>query len=72
MFDDRMECDWLVFIFKPNSGPVRSWVIPFAVAKEFGNRPTARRKDPHNRDVSWAKLQKDPLARYENNWELGP
>ena len=70
MFDDRLECDWLVFIFKPNVGPVRSWVIPFAVACEHGNRPTPKRKDPHNRDVSWAKLNREPLKRYENNWEL--
>ena len=70
MFDDRMECDWLVFVFKPKVGPVRSWIIPFSVAKEYANKPTPTRKDPHNRDVSWAKLTKDPLARYENNWDL--
>jgi hypothetical protein len=72
LFDERMECDWLVFIFKPKIGPVRSWVIPFTVAKRHGNAPTARRRDPHNRDVSWAKLNKEPLLRYENNWELNP
>jgi len=69
-FDERLECDWLVFVFKPKTGPVRSWVIPFSVACEHGNRPTPKRKDPHNRDVSWAKLNRDPLARYENNWDL--
>jgi hypothetical protein len=72
MFDDRMECDWLVFVFKQKSGPVRAWVIPFSAAKQYGNAPTPRRKDPHNRDVSWAKLNRDPLLRYENNWELKP
>jgi hypothetical protein len=71
-FDQRVECDWLVFLFKPNSGPVRSWVIPFRVACEHGNRFTARRKDPQNREVSWAKLKGEPFARYENNWELNP
>ncbi len=34
MFDERMECDWLVFIFRPKAGPVRSWVIPFSVANK--------------------------------------
>ena len=70
LFDERLECDWLVFIFKPRTGPVRSWVIPFSVAREQGNRPTQTRKDPHNRDVSWAKLNREPLARFENNWEF--
>jgi hypothetical protein len=72
MFDDRMECDWLVFVFKPKVGAIRSWVIPFSAAKLHGNVPTPRRKDPHNRDVSWAKLNRDPLLRDENNWELKP
>jgi len=70
IFDERRECDWLVFIFKSKSSGVRSWVMPFEVARQYGNRPTQRRKDPHNRDVSWAKLNREPLARYENNWEL--
>lgn len=70
IFDERLECDWLVFIFKTKAGPVRSWVMPFSTAREHGNRPTAKRKDPHNRDVSWAKLNREPLARFENNWEM--
>ena len=70
MFDERLACDWLVFIFKPRTGAVRSWIMPFSVACEPRNKPTAKRKDPHNRDVSWAKLNRQPLARYENNWEL--
>jgi len=70
LFDERLDCDWLVFIFKPMTGPVRSWVMPFSVAREQGNRPTPTRKDPHNRDVSWAKLNREPLARFENNWEF--
>ena len=70
MFDDRLECDWLVFVFKPKAGQVRSWVIPFSVAQQYGNKPTPTRKDPHNRDVSWSKLNREPLARYENNWNL--
>lgn len=71
IFDDRSVCEWLVFIFKPRSGPVRSWVIPFDVALKNANTPTEARKDPHNRDISWAKLNREPLLRYENNWELG-
>jgi hypothetical protein len=72
LFDERMECDWLVFIFQPRSGSVRAWVIPFGVAREQANKPTARRKDPYNRDISWAKLNREPLARYEGNWDLRP
>src|SRR5256885_8708968 len=48
IFDYEAICDWLVFIFKPMTGPVRSWVIPFSVACEHANKPTAARKDPHN------------------------
>ena len=70
MFDDRLECDWLVFIFKPNSGRVRSWIIPFSVAREHGNRVTPKNKNPHNRDVLFSKLNREPLVRYEDNWEL--
>jgi hypothetical protein len=72
IFDERKECDWLVFLFQPISGPIRSWVLPFAQAKFYGNKPTSARKDPHNRDVSWAKLTKPPLDCYENNWALNP
>jgi hypothetical protein len=69
-FNEKMECDWLAFIFKAKTGIIRSWVIPFAVAREQGNKASPLRKEPHIRDVSWAKLNKAPLARYENNWEL--
>src|SRR5262245_39345216 len=62
IFDERLECDWLVFIFKTKEGPVRSWIVPFSVACELGNQPTPTRKDPHNRDVSWAKLNREPLS----------
>ncbi len=70
VFDDRSICEWFVFIFKPKVGPVRSWVIPFDIVCENANKPGALRKDPHNRDVSWAKLNRAPLNIYENNWEL--
>lgn len=72
IFDERLDCDWLVFIFKTKSGLVRSWIVPFSVAREQGNHPTPTRKDPHNRDLSWSKLNRDPLLRYENNWEMNP
>src|SRR4051794_9009877 len=42
IFDDREVCDWFVFIFKPQLGPLRSWVIPFSVACEQGNRFTEK------------------------------
>ena len=70
IFDERLECDWLVFIFLPINGAVRSWIVPFSLARELGNNPQPTRKDPHNRDMSFAKLNREPLSRYENNWSL--
>jgi len=69
-FDERTECDWLVFLFLANGGGVRVWVLPFDIAREAGNRPKPGRKDPYNRYVSFAKLNRAPLSRYENNWAL--
>lgn len=69
-FDDRKECDWLVFVFKPVDGPLRSWVIPFASALDQANSPGPGRKDPWNRDISGAKLNRPPLSGFENNWSL--
>jgi len=70
IFDDRKECDWIVFIFKPNVGVVRSWIMPYEIAKSHANTPGPRRKDPWFRDVSWSRLNKPPLSGYENNWSL--
>ena len=72
LYDERMICDWLVFLFLPVNAPIRAWVVPFEIAREYGNKPLQSRKDPYNRDVSFAKLNRDPLSRYENNWELLP
>jgi hypothetical protein len=69
-FDDRRECDWMVFIFLTKEGKLRSWVMPLSVAKAHANVPGPGRKQAHVRDLSWAKLLKDPLAAYENNWSL--
>ena len=69
-FDDRKECDWIVLIFKPNEGVVRSWVIPFAVARENASVSGPNRQDPWSRDVSWKKLTTGRLAGFENNWSL--
>lgn len=69
-FDDRKDCDWIIFIFKPNAGALRSWVMPYAVAKAAANVPGPDRKDPWFRDLSWSKLNKAPLSSYENNWAL--
>ena len=69
-FDDRKECDWIAFIFKPTSGSVRAWVIPYATAKANANVPGPRRKDPWLRDLSWSRLNKQPLAVFEENWTL--
>ena len=70
MFDERRECDWMVFLFQPTEGHIRSWVIPFAVVKLHANVAGPGRKDAHFRDVSWAKLTKRRLAEYEDNWTL--
>lgn len=70
MFDERTECDWYVFIFKGKDGALRAWVMPSDVALANANVPTEGRKDRHIRDISWAKLIRNPLAAYENNWSL--
>ena len=70
IFDDRKICDWLVFIFKPKTGPLHSWIIPFEVALEYANKPGENRKDRWSRDISWAKLQSDGLIKYKENWQL--
>jgi hypothetical protein len=70
LFDDRRECDWYVFIFKPTDGNLRSWIIPSDVCLDNANEFGEDRKDPWQRDVSWAKLNRDPLIAYENNWSL--
>jgi hypothetical protein len=69
-FDDRKDCDWIVLIFKPAQGLLHSWVIPYDLAKASGNTPGATRKDPWFRDLSWAKLNREPLAAYKDNWSL--
>lgn len=71
-FDDRKQCDWIVFIFKPSNGNVRSWVIPYNVAKSNANTPGPGRKEAWFRDISWLKLNKPPLLAFENNWSLDP
>jgi hypothetical protein len=68
-FDDRKDCDWIVFIFKPVVGRVRSWIIPYPVAKNSANQPGPDRNDAWFRDISWKKLNSS-LAMYENNWAL--
>jgi hypothetical protein len=70
MFDERIKCDWIVFLFLPMDGHIRSWILPFEVARELGNKPLSTRKDPHNRDMSFAKLNRESLLCYENNWSL--
>ncbi len=69
-FDDRRECDWIVFLFKPKDGPIRSWIMPYAAAKAHANIPGPARKDAHFRDLSWARLNRPPLSAYANNWGL--
>jgi len=69
-FDDRKDCDWIVLIFKPKAGTVRSWIIPYHVAKSHANVPGPKRKDVWFRFLTWSKLMKPPLSAFENNWSL--
>jgi len=69
-FDDRKECDWLALIFKAADGALRAWVVPYDLARSHANVPGVERKDPWFRDLSWSKLNREPLASYENNWSL--
>jgi hypothetical protein len=69
-FDDRKQCDWIVFVFKPASGPVRAWVLPFAIALARANVPGQGRKEPWVRDISFSKLCREPLNAHEGNWSL--
>ncbi len=69
-FDDRKDCDWIVLIFKPKTGVVRSWIVPYTLAKALANVPGPNRKDAWFRDLSWSKLNKTPLSAFENNWSL--
>lgn len=69
-FDDRKICDWMVLIFKPQVGVVRSWILPYDLAKAYANVPGPNRKDAWFRDLSWSKLNKLPLSAFENNWSL--
>jgi len=62
LFDDRRECDWVVFIFKQKDGTLRSWIIPFAVAVANANLPDPKRKDPWMRAISFEKLATKPLC----------
>ena len=69
-FDDRKGCDWIVLVFKPKTGSVRSWILPYDFAKKHANVPGPNRKDAWFRELSWSKLTKLPLSAYENNWSL--
>lgn len=70
LFDDRKPCDWIVFIFKQETGELQSWVVPFHVAIANANKPGPTRKDPWVRDITWAKLNKPPLLAFKDNWRL--
>lgn len=70
VFDDRKDCDWIVFIFVDLDNSIRAWVVPFEVAKSSANKPGPQRKDPWLRDISFKKLNGENLQAYENNWSL--
>ena len=70
IFDDRQLVEWIGFVFKPRTGALRAWVVPFDVAKNNANTPGPNRKNAWEREVTWRKLQAAPLAQYEDNWAL--
>ena len=70
LFDDRKECDWIIFVFIEKDAGIRSWVIPLGVAFANANKLGPKRKDPWHRDISWKKLTEPPLDAFENNWNL--
>jgi hypothetical protein len=41
-----------------------------SIALSHANRPGPQRKEPHIRDISWAKLTKAPLSSFEDNWKM--
>jgi len=59
-----------VFVYRSSAGNLRSWVIPSTVALQNANQPTAKNKNPGIRDITWAKLNRNPLRAYEGNWQL--
>lgn len=67
--DVSRDCDWLVLIFKPNSGPLESWVTPFSIALREAAKPGKDAK-PRQLDLKWSQLQRSPLVDYKNNWSL--
>ena len=69
-WDDRKDCDWFVFVFKPERGPVRSWVVPSGLVHTYSNKPGPLRQDPWFRDLLWATLNEHPLVGYEDNWSM--
>jgi len=71
-WDGRKDCDWLVFVFKPLNGGLRSWVIPASTADNFATKPSTFCKTPWYRELSWKKLNQPLLACYEDNWGLQP
>ena len=71
-WDDRIACDWFVFIFKPMLSPLRSWYIPADVVVHHANKPGKNQKYPWFRELSTRKFNKPSIACYEDNWGLQP
>ena len=69
-FDERKECDWMVFLFVDFDLSIRSWILPFQVALKFAGNIGPNRKEPWMREVSWKKLNSPDLSRFEENWAL--
>ncbi len=69
-FDDRKNCEWMIFIFKQQDGNLRAWIIPYSIALANANIPGANRKSAWDREIGWNKLNNVPLLQYENNWEM--
>lgn len=70
IWDDRKDGDWFVFVFKPESSPIRAWVVPRDVLEENSNRPGESRLEPWMREISWRRLTGTALCKFEDNWSL--
>ena len=70
IWDSRKVVDWFVFVFKSNTGQLRSWAIPSHLVAQHSSLPGVNRKEPWFREISWRALNGLALSTYENNWTL--
>lgn len=69
-WDDRMCCEWFVFVFKPKQWAMRSWIVPANLAEACAKKPVTRYKTPWARQLQWKQLSEPPLSDFEDNWSM--